>query len=830
MQSSLPLLCLGCVIPKSLRTLISITQIMDFHQKDVTSFPYARDTKRLFYDEMMSDAKSPNFEVQVTSMSRASTLQVSETFSRSSTFKNNNFDLSRSSTFRDEEFDVSRSSTFNSDNSDVPMKPRRGRGSWVWAVVSQVIGLLWLAPITALLVLNYTNFVIGASVWCPKGKCSTDFLSDFTSVVFKKISELDRADHDVLGALQFVSKSLEVWFMFISTSLVYDVAMLFMKKGGGLPVGFLLTHLEFGDIRYLLNPLLWTSPIPHATGAPTQRSVTAKLYLFVGLAASLTILTNLMGPATAVLVIPTLQWVDTPHRPTLIFNGTDSAYGPWANTTFPSCNLKQMDDMDFSCTLDSYGASLDAYAKVVDATMKQSETLYGNPLPVLSQEGVVQFSLNGSELGDILWVPNRHILRELSWDQWAIRDAVYDNTQTSLDVDGARYNNSLQTLLQREGVSLGLVSSCFVGAVTYVVVDDDRAVVCYDNYSPSYIPDASPMAYTKCMKSGFGWDNVTTSVSFHVGDADAEQGQATIITSFATDATFFNDTTDFGSNIRDCVRSDAEAAQCDWDHIFSVEMPDELRSTTKNTLAIEYALSHPATPNNRVWCDSHVHVGFPTYTFDMSMISNPLNLVQLNHLPAVGPDDLPEVFNPLWSLAAWSVGDDGTVPGNRSVAQELLKVLPGLFDEPDDFLLQYAQQKFYLLHQYTLGQALSMVTYLAGNVSDPEFIATASGPTFHRYATLRVWAYGLSDNTSMLGVAVAFLGASCVCCRLILAIIYKFRHEHSTVQMFVAALNHKSQGEFEGLDDEQQLARVRYQLIEDDVGNPMFVPERRHTG
>lgn len=802
---------------------------MDLHQEDVISFPFARDSKRLFYEAMMPDAKSPNFEVEVASMSRASTLQVSETFSRSSTFKHVNSDLSRSSTFRDDKFDVSRSSTFNSVNSDVPIKSRRGRGSWVWAVVSQVIGLLWLAPITALLALNYTKFIIGASVWCPKGKCPTDFLSDFTSVVLKKVSELDRADHDVLGALQFVSKSLEVWFMFISTSLVYDVAMLFMKKGGGLPVGFLLTHLEFGDIRYLLNPLLWTSPIPHATGAPTQRSGTAKLYLFVGLAASLTVLTNLMGPATAVLVIPTLQWVDTPHRPNFFFNGTDCAFGPWSNTTFPSCNSKQMDDLDFSCTFESYGASLDAYAKGVDATMKQSESIYGGAAPTLSQEGVVQFSLNVSDSGDMLWVPNRHILRELSWDQWDIRDAALDNIQTSLDVDRARYNNSLQTLLQREGVSLGLVSSCFVGAVTSVVVDDDRAVVCYDNYSPSSLDKINP-TYTKCMKAGFGWDNGTVSATFFVGDADGEQARATVITSFASDATFFNDTTDFGTNIRDCVRGDAEAAQCDWDHIFSVEMPDGLRNSTKNTLAVEYALPHPATPNNRVWCDSHVHVGFPTYTLDMSLISNPLYLVQLNHLPVVGPDDRPEVFNPFWSLAAWSVGDGGTVPGNRSVAQELLKVLPGLFDESDEVSLSMAEQRFYLLHQYTLGQALSMVTYLGAMADDPELSDPISGPTFHRYATLRVWAYGFSDNTSMLGVAVAFLGSSCVFCRLLLAIIYKFRHEHSTVQMFVAALNHKSQGEFEGLDDEQQLARVRYQLIEDDVGNPMFVPERRHTG
>lgn len=752
----------------------------------------------------MSDSKSSDIEVHTTSMSRASTLQVSETFSRSSTFENEKFDLRA--------------------------KPRRGRASWVWAVVSQVIGVLWLIPISALLVLNYTNYVIGASVWCPRGKCQADFLSDYTSAVLKKASELDRADHDVLGALQFVSKSLEVWFMFISTSLVYDVAMMYMKKGDGLPVGFLLTHLEFGDIRYLLNPLLWTSAIPHATGEPARRFVTAKLYLFVGLAASLTVLTNLMGPATAVLVIPTLQWIDTPHVSEAVFDGTDSAFGPWGNDTFPSCTSDQLYNFNFSCTAESYAASLDAYAKSVDATIKQAETSYGDSLPVLTQEGVVQYSLNGSDQGYILWVPNRQVIRELSWDQWELREAVYLDSKPNVDFGAAKHNNSLQTLLQRDGVSLGLVTGCFVGDMSYVVVDEEREVVCYDSFSASLYDDDVVPVYTKCMKSGSGWDENTSSASFYLGEANSEQGQATVITSFATDATFFNGTTDFGSKIKECLQSDDAAARCDWDRVFSAPMPDELRNSTKNTLVVEYVLPHPTTPNNRVWCDCHVHIGFPTYTLDMSVVSNPLHIVQLNHLPVVSQGVVPEVFNPTWSLAAWSVGYDETVSSNRSITQELLEALPSVFQNGNDSSLLLAQKKFYLLHQYTLSQALSMVSYVYEDARDKVAAARATGPVFHRYATLRVWAYGFSDNTSMLGVAVAFLGSLCVLFRLVLAIMYRFSHEHSTVQMFVAALNHKSQGEFEGMDDEQQVARVRYQLREDDFGNPMFVPGRRHTG
>lgn len=805
---------------------------MDFPPKDFTRFPDAGDVKHRFSDEKMSDSKSSDVEVHITSMSRASTLQASETFSRSSTFQNEKL------TFQDEKFAFQDENlafqdeniAFQDEQFDPPTKPRRGRGSWIWAVVSQIIGLLWLAPISALLALNYKKFVIGASVWCPGGKCQTDFLSDLTSVVLKKASELDRADHDVLGALQFVSKSLEVWFMFISTSLVYDVAMMYMKKGGGLPVGFLLTHLEFGDIRYLLNPLLWTSPIPHATKMPAQRSVTAKLYLFVGLAASLTILTNLMGPATAVLVIPTLQWVDTPHQVDVIFNGTDSAYGPWGNETFPSCTAEQLDNFNFSCTAASYGASLDAYAKSVDATIKQAETSYGDTLPVLTQEGIVQYSLNASDVGDILWVPSRQVIRELSWDQWELREAVYYGSKTNADFGGARYNNSLQTLLQREGVSLGLVSGCFVGDVSYVTVDDDREVVCYQSFSPSLYGDLSYPTYTKCMKSGVGWDEFTSTALFNLGEANSERGQATVIGSFATDSTFFNETNDFGSNIKDCLQSDADAARCDWDRVFSTPMPEVLQNSTKNSFVVEYALPHPATPNNRVWCDSHVHIGFPTYSLDMSVVSNPLHMVQLNHLPVVGSDAVPEVFSPTWYLAAWSVGYDETVPSNRTIAQEMLQVLPSVFKDSDDDVTAFAQKKFYLLHTYTLGQALSMVSYVYENAADRKTVGPLTGPVLHRYATLRVWAYGFSDNTSILGVAVAFLGGLCVLFRLLLAVIYKFSHEHSTVQMFVAALNHKSQGEFEGLADEQQVARVRYQLIEDDLGNPMFIPERRHTG
>ena len=187
---------------------------------------------------------------------------------------------------------------------EAPPRPRRKRRCPVSLhVISHLFGILWMVPIGALLILNYKNHVIGASVWCPMGNCNAEVFADNA---IAQASKLDKADHNILGALQFVAKALEVWFMVIATSLVYDVALFLAKRGGGLPIGYLFTHLEFGDIRNLVNPLMWTSALPHGNLMPRKPSGTWKLYLFAILAASLTILTNLMGPGTAVLVLPTM--------------------------------------------------------------------------------------------------------------------------------------------------------------------------------------------------------------------------------------------------------------------------------------------------------------------------------------------------------------------------------------------------------------------------------------------------------------------------------------------------------------------------------------------
>ena len=784
--------------------------------------------------EILSKSKSNNVCVNVGEISRSSTWETeSPALSRTTTWKKpNDFDISVR--------EISRSSTWKTETPEILAKARRGRRSWTWAIISQVIGVLWLAPMTSLLILNFKEYVIGASVWCPRGRCSSDFLNQSVGETMAKANQLDREDHDVIGALQFVSKALEVWFMFISTSLIYDVAMLFAKKGGGLPVGFLLTHLEFSDIRYILSPLLWTSPIPHPSGT-RKRGITAKLYLFVLLAASLTLLTNLMGPATAVLVIPTLQWIETPHRPRIIFNGTDAEFGPVLEDTFPGCTPKDYDNSAFSCTFKSYGSSMDAYAMYVGSITEQTAMVgwTGRALPTLSQESAVQYALNNSDEGGLTWVPNRQVLRDLTDDILALQFGVLNegNIQVYHDPDAWRYNNSLQTILHRQGLSFGFESSCYLGNRTTIKVDlnnstDDREVICYSGWGPGDRMNHGTVGwndegtYTKCFMSGFDWpEALNDQISFNLGDADSKKGQASVNYYFSTSSTYFNGTVP-------CLAKDSKT-KCDWEDLLTRNLHSSFHNLTRNSIITEYKAQHPTTPNERRWCDSHVYLNFPTYIYDTNMISNSLNLVQMNNLSSVQSIGDPQILSLSWVLAAWSIDDGGTVSHDRPVVKQMLKTLPAAY-VPDAKSIDWQKTDsevtgFKLLHDYTLAQTLSFITFIDGNATNATEVETMGGPIFDTYAALHVWAYGLSDSTSKVGVAVAFVGCICVLVRLALAIAYKFRHEHSSVELFVAALNHKSQGEFEGLGDEQELAKVRYEMVEDEDGRPMFVPEKRQN-
>ncbi|KAL8652838.1 MAG: hypothetical protein Q9226_004090 [Calogaya cf. arnoldii] len=714
--------------------------------------------------------------------------------------------------------------------------PRRSRGSRVvlhW--LSHILSLLWIVPISTLLWLNFSKHVIGASAWCPRGNCNAEGNSDNA---IKRAQKLDSHDHNVTGALQFVAKALEVWFFFVATSLVYDMGIMFAKRGRGLPVGYLLSHLEFGDIRYILNPLLWTSPLPREQGVPEKPARIIKLYLFAIITAMLTILANLMGPSTAVLVLPTLQWIDTPRIMHETFNRTAASQRPAGEYSFPDCSAQELQEGNYSCTAETYGPSLDAWAAQHSASYKQLSA-YDDGTIILgaSQEAALVFSINGSATYDTVWVPSRQVLRDMSHEFQKLR-GVYTEDDPPEYPDQV-FNNSLQTILQRQGPSLGFYASPYRGNVSDYDLPDGRWVRCFTgwNTDPLNLADDKAVEYNKCFRLGQGYQDRDTYASFHLGHFnetyDENSTQSGVGVFVADRAAYYNKEEDFGSGLIDCLitnnpNGDGEA--CNWDKVFAAELPEEFRNRSINVGVTSYSVPGKNFTNARVWCEHLIYQSFPTYSVDTSPRSNTQNLVKLNNLPEIPKDTIPLRMNPAWILAAWSVDYDGELDRERQIVKELSRVLPTTYE---DGIITLEGLEFVLLHWYALGQALSMVNhYSSGPPGDPASESAKiadqdpSHPILRTYATIHVWAYGLSGRTSRLGVAVVVLGIACVLARFLIGLSTGIQ-ERSTVEVLAAAFEHRHEGEFDGLEEENHLAKVRYQVVEDGEGKQRFIPEKR---
>ncbi|KAL8827073.1 MAG: hypothetical protein Q9170_007158 [Blastenia crenularia] len=697
---------------------------------------------------------------------------------------------------------------------------------YLWLILS----FLWLAPIAALLYLNFSHYVIGASVWCPGGKCNSESTTDGA---IARAHQLDRHDHDALGALQFVAKFLEVWFAFVATGLVYDIGILFAKKGRGLPVGYLLTHLEFADLRYIFNPLLWTSPWPHRHSVPEKRARIIKLYIFAVLTALLTILANLMGPATAVLVLPTMQWIDTPHVMNSTFNGTSVMYQPSGEDVFIGCNASQLFARNYSCTSYMYGASLDAQAAQGIASTDQAAKRDGIGMIGVSQEVALQFTYNSSQ-GQLTWIANRQVLREMSHEYLKTQGLFAQGEHP--EYPDARFNNSLQTILQRQGPSLGVQSNCYAGTKTDFHLDDNedtkRWVRCYTGWR-TWDGTAS---YTKCLRLGKGFNSTSYDAQVHlaVEDINVPENEIAVGVYFADKATYYSDTDDFNSGIKACVANNETSMACDWDRVFdSAQLPVELKNTSVNVGVVSYGVPGAEDEDNRVWCDHVTYQSFPTYSVDTRIQSNPESLVTLNDLP--GNATFPQVVNPDWWLAAWSVDEGDSLDGERQIVKKLIDVLPAAWDYfgAHTWDSDLDSETFYLIHTYSLGQSLSLVPY----TSTPALNSTSTvdkeadkdknvRPILRTWATVHVWAYSISGRTSRLGVVVVMVGSLCVIARFVMGLATGIT-ERSTVEVLAAAFEHRHQGEFEGLQEETHLAQVRYQIVEDGEGKQRFIPEKR---
>lgn len=691
--------------------------------------------------------------------------------------------------------------------------------------------------------------------------------SDDSGIPERRIHKFDREDHNLLGALQLASKALEIWFELIAVALVYLVTMLLAGKKEGLPIGYLTRPNEFADIPGLLDTLLWTTlPKKHHRQAFSGRA-RLRIWAFILMTLALCVLCNLMGPATAVLVIPSLQWIDTPKVGNTTFAGLNTADPPsttgfaYSDTFEYTCDEADFNAWNYSCAAHDWAEKLDSWTTQWVAAASEGS------FSTIAQEYDLTFTMNqtsanpqGEYVDFLYWVPNRQLVKSFSDDRTVIAGISEGLNATGIcnadsiclsddEFDTYRpYNKSLQMQLQRNGPIVGTYPNFWTdntGSLSWTTtIDENRRLQCFARYSYGYYGSNSfsdgGNSYTKCIQDGSGWGGNTQYANFTIDgayDLDTNTiGPGITFEIFSSDRVAFlaNGTLPTGMSEK-CLFGGSDYTwenftlptyvngsvpkdtTCDWNALFNAPAPATNASEYVTTLRMTMSDGNKTAV---LAVDYIAYSAFMRYSLDPSQLTNPLMLVQTQSTPANGTA---QPLHPAWTLAAWSVDNGGSLPANRSTTIMLLRVMQDLLDGSlyDDDTMPTTEDTNYEYGAVTylpILQTLSMIEYettnttIVGKITKAMTDGRRQQPVLYRNANMYVWAYGMSSRTAYLGVLVALLGSLVVLTQFFMGLVYRRRYRSPT-QLLVAALEHAPKGEFDGREhDEEEMARVRFHV------------------
>lgn len=724
---------------------------------------------------------------------------------------------------------------------------------WLSKCFIQLLGLAWLVSVVALLYLNFTEYIIGASAWCPGGHCWLDGFNPVTSVPQRNMHKYDRDDHNLLGGLQFVAKALEVWFGIVATSFVYLVTMHFAGKKEGLPIGYLTRPSEFADVLSVFDKLFWmTGPSPFGNKSSGQKKLGRRVWALIALCVFLCILSNLMGPATAVLVIPSLQWIETKKWPSRTYLNSNAGQPPTTHGAFwhnyghvGECTEAEFAAQNYSCTLYNNGFNLDAWLDSYIAsgdyyqgyTSEQGLTFTANDTSQAKTTNAIQAIEKGFK-DVIYWAPSRQIIGNLSVDKNVIEDLSlgFNEHETAVSLYKAQayadpvstyaeYNKSLELNLQRDGPVTGMVAERWLADNGYnrwtVDVDATRSIRCYAYYQLRWTPlaeDTSYGNYTKCIRIGSGWSETNKRATFSVPGAydpvEGVQGLGAEVEIVSSDRAVFLHNGELPSWLPPACLSDGNLLNhttCDWNRLFAYNASSRVANRTQNINTLEFTRKNKT--ESMVWAvDFVAYHAFTTYSLDPEPFSNPLGLVQTQDLPYYGTS-FP--IDPAWILAGWAVGNGGLLQSNRTTTNTLLGVMGQLFAE-DEFV----DTRMDLIAFLPIMQTLSIIDHTVAVLDKPP--DSAEQPTLFRNARMYVWSYGMTSRTAYLGAIVAILGCLVVVVQFVLGFTDR-REMRSATQLLVAALEHSPRAEFEGKQhNEVEMARTRFHIKDDNVRTGKF--------
>jgi hypothetical protein len=775
----------------------------------------------------------------------------------------------------------------------------------------QLACFLWVLPIVTLLTFNFMPYVVGASAWCPNGKCNPGLFALSPSTTIENMRRFDEQDHNLLGALQIVAKLLEIWFTLIAAALVSKMTFWLARRNKGLPVELLTKSSSFADLpETLVEPLLrkartsasnpevaldtlrriWKAILSifnsDQRGSPNTRRWSIRIFVII--TAILCMVCNLIGPAIAVLVLPTLRWVPTELVGDRTFESMGASERPQVGEghryfeTSTYCIQDNFDNLSLSCATDPYASKLDSWIGSYVASDGN-----GNGL---SQEWSIKFRVNQTSSAPELesfdgqqnpttswWVPSRQLLSSLDDDLMKVQMISQGSNDTTADEDFGQetprrlidtpntyvgYNNSLRLILERKGPVLGAIVQIhqnFDGTAVWTsTIDDDRSVRCYRDYDLTYTPfyekgvAVTPYeTFTKCVRVGSGWSELNEATGFTIAgeydDTMTSTSPGVKFSIFSSDKAQFFPNNTFPSWLPpDCLQDGqvpSTTVYCDWEKLFHTETDAYLYNRTQNVTTIEMSYTQAITNTNdfstfTLTVDFVAFLNFTTYELDASLLTNPVALATTQTLPQSGTSIH---VHPAWMLAAWTVDEYGTLKPNRTATKEVLQTMGRLNSyDPDDKtidLMDLVSHRSYI-SLLPITQALSMIDYnTTAHNSTKAAIAIAQAaldpahPHLTRRARLYAWAYGINGRTSRWGAAVAIIGILIVLAQTALGFVDR-RKPPSLDQLLVAALEYVPRDDFSqgaGRHDDE-VAKVHFLVQEKKACKGQYLFERFNAG
>ncbi|WPA99021.1 uncharacterized protein RHO25_003635 [Cercospora beticola] len=584
--------------------------------------------------------------------------------------------------------------------------PEPRKISKFFAVLFQLLALLWVGGIGYLLYVNFQQHILGASAWCTFTTCFPQIWAEDASIPRALLARFDHDTHNLLGGLQLAAKAAEIWFNLIAAWLVCLKTLQLAQSPEGLPIGYMLRHIEFANTLSLFDKLTWTTSSAHRRHGSRHR-----LLFYICLTGLLCVLCNLMGPAVAVLLVPSLQWIDTETTATqrldTFYAGqpprpeghavNDSLRSP--NENWHDCmNVTYMPQGSYHCS-GIWANSLDAWVEAVFARQ-------GGITPVASSQNNISFTYNRTNIGltesgqtdpnsnfhgRVFWVPSRQVLADLNEDLLLVQNMSLGVTplNDSRLSSFAPYNATVSTVVHRIAPALGATFGLWLEVTDTasaspfydIELDDDRMVRCYKNYESLSAEDCEEAcegstSYTRCVEL----DLANRAAGFWIGERYMQIGQNytsglyTRVDHFASDRAAFlpNDTVPhsviaagFEQSCLDPLKHDV--AHCNWDALFNMSTQNARlasRSRQVNTVHITWD-SRMSDGFHRdpeilfiVAIDFAAYRGMANYALDTSRLSNPL--MQLDFQPQIsrnrhdGFDPQSIAINPNWTLAAWA--------------------------------------------------------------------------------------------------------------------------------------------------------------------------------